>query len=349
MKISIEKSYIDFEHGGDTLSVTLHRTLRLPEDGRAHNLPPSLGAFPCKRVEDYRERVAMPAAWRDHGGIFVPLWQREALWIGFRASRRPFAVKVAAGKVNAVSGETWQTPLAPARNDIGNPRQDYLVSPPQPWLDGFNAGGGKIRQFVAMALGGGHTVEAQVTGKEDVGGLQLLVVPPKDGLLMPKPSPLRSSGVLIGSTTPRGMSKKGLLGGDGPQYSCSVGGASFSYSDAVPSDVQTNSLGAEMGFGQGGEMVQKLYPDPHGIDTWDEKHGGRLFVHVINSALYQAIVGEAPPPTPLTQQTYQGLGYPWTTLWDGEMSTLPPSQTLSKAKTVGQVDHEKGVKEGREW
>ena len=58
----------------------------------------------------------------------------------------PVAVKVAAGKINAVTGETWTAPLN------RNP-QDYVVWPEQPWLDGFAIEPGVIRQFVAMPLG----------------------------------------------------------------------------------------------------------------------------------------------------------------------------------------------------
>ena len=48
--------------------------------------------------------------------------------------------------------------------------------PDQPWLDGINAGDGFIRQFVAVPLGLGATVEAQVTGDEVHGGVQLRAV-----------------------------------------------------------------------------------------------------------------------------------------------------------------------------
>lgn len=48
----IQGHEIHFTHGTDRLVVTLHRTLRLPEDGRTHALPPSLGHFPCKRIID---------------------------------------------------------------------------------------------------------------------------------------------------------------------------------------------------------------------------------------------------------------------------------------------------------
>ena len=37
--------------------------------------------------------------------------------------------------------------------------QNYCVLPKQPWLDGINYGDGYIRQFVAMPLGKGYTVE----------------------------------------------------------------------------------------------------------------------------------------------------------------------------------------------
>ena len=44
-------------------------------------------------------------------------------------------------------------------------------------LDQFrpDTGEGFIRQFVAMPIGEGYTVEKQVTGKEDVGGVQIEV------------------------------------------------------------------------------------------------------------------------------------------------------------------------------
>ena len=65
---------------------------------------PSLGRFPVRRVADYADRV--PAKWREHGGVLLPMYQREAMWLSFSGAHwRPNAVKVAIGKVNAISGE----------------------------------------------------------------------------------------------------------------------------------------------------------------------------------------------------------------------------------------------------
>ena len=159
------------------VAITFQRTLRIPDDGNDYPLPPGLGPFPIRRVADYAARV--PDSWREHGGIFIPMWQREALWLRFEGiAWRPNALKVGVGKVNAVSGRPWSERLQPEDRD-GN--QDYVVVPEQPWLDGINSGDGTIRQFVAMPLGMGYTVEGQITGEERHGGIQLCVFEPKPG------------------------------------------------------------------------------------------------------------------------------------------------------------------------
>lgn len=98
----------------------------------------------------------------------LPIYQREAMWLSFHASE-PTALQVGVGKVCAVSGLPWIEHL------IGDP-QNYVALPRQPWLDGINSGDGFIRQFVAVPLGSGATVEGQVTGQETHGGVQLRAV-----------------------------------------------------------------------------------------------------------------------------------------------------------------------------
>ncbi|MCC6326811.1 MAG: hypothetical protein DCC43_10120 [Candidatus Brocadia sp.] len=69
---------------GPRFSVSFHRTLRIPDDGRVYPLPPGLGAFPLFKVDDYRDCI--PPLWREQGGVFMPMYQREALWLGFNAA-----------------------------------------------------------------------------------------------------------------------------------------------------------------------------------------------------------------------------------------------------------------------
>jgi 7-cyano-7-deazaguanine synthase len=62
---------------GKHASVRFQRTLRIPDDGQDYPLPPGLGSFPLRRVEEYRSRV--PRSWTDRGGYFTPTAQRGCL------------------------------------------------------------------------------------------------------------------------------------------------------------------------------------------------------------------------------------------------------------------------------
>ena len=140
------------------LTIALQRTLRIPDDRRTYPLPAGLGAFPLRSVDDFP--ATAPASWRQRGGVVMPMDQSEAPWISFSA-RYPCAVKIAAGKINAVSGAAWTA-------ELHREPQDDVVVPGQPWLDGFSVGEGLIRQSVTMPLGAGYSVEEQLTGRADV-------------------------------------------------------------------------------------------------------------------------------------------------------------------------------------
>jgi hypothetical protein len=175
--ITIENNSLVFRfppvHAQAVLRIDFQRTLRIPDDNREYSLPPGLGSFPLQHVDDYAERV--PASWKEHGGVFLPMYQAEALWINFSGGDYPFAVKIAAGKINAVTGSPWE-------NKMSAEPQNYVVVPAQPWLDGFCIAKGKIRQFVAMPLGQGYTAEEQLTGAAAHGGIQVVAFPMRAAL-----------------------------------------------------------------------------------------------------------------------------------------------------------------------
>jgi len=290
---------IDHEsvHIGERFSVSFQRTLRIPDDGRIYPLPPGLNTFPVHRMEDYSDRI--PVAWKERGGVFIPMYQREALWLAFNAAYwKPNAVKIGIGRINAVSGGAWD-------NRLHDDPQDYIVCPDQPWLDGINAGDGVIRQFVAMPLGMGYTVESQLTGREEFGGIQILVYEPKPGRFPDRPPPE-------------------------PDWETEA----LFVEEAVPK--------AEMGLGAGGKMKQKIYPDPYGIDTWDPENHGAVFVHIVSSEQYRDLTGLEPPPTPVSAQTYTMYGLPWFDLYDEGERDVAASEKLVKVKTIREKDAEKG-------
>ena len=158
-------------HADARMDISFQRTLRIPDDGRTYPLPPGLDHFPVRHVDDLGPLV--PAEWRRRGGVALPMYQSEAMWLHFSSEDDyPFAVKIAAGKIDAVTGESWN-------DDIHRDPQDYVVVPTQPWLDGFAVEKGTIRQFVAMPLGAGYSAEEQITGKAEHGGVQIVVYPMK--------------------------------------------------------------------------------------------------------------------------------------------------------------------------
>jgi hypothetical protein len=194
-------------HEDAEMRIDFQRTLRIPDDDKDYPLPAGLGRFPLKHVDDFSQRV--PRKWIEHGGIMLPMYQSEALWINFAADQYPFAVKVAAGKINAVTGDPWT-------NELRRRPQDYMVVPSQPWLDGYCVEKGFIRQFVAMPLGSGYSAEEQITGEGEFGGLQIIVYPLRAELYRP----VRTRGVGLGfecmlaSAMPsRGVADMGLAPG----------------------------------------------------------------------------------------------------------------------------------------
>jgi len=280
---------------GERFSLTFQRTLRIPDDGMTYPLPPGLGYFPINHVADFKKKV--PSEWVRHGGVFIPMYQREALWISFNGAYwKPNAVKIGIGKINAVSGKSWTQVILKRK-------QDYLVCPPQPWLDGINVGKGYIRQFVAMPLGQGYTVEGQLSGKEEWGGVQVMVFEPKPGKFPDQPT--------------------------------------IEYYEPCMFPCSPKPTG--MGICAGGKMKQEIYPDPHGFDTWDTENYGRLFVHIVNSEMYREITGMAPPQTPINAKVYTNCGLPWFDLYGGELGDLSGAKEFAKVKTVKETDQEKGL------
>ncbi len=289
---------------GQHFALSINRTLRIPDDGRTYPLPPGLGMFPLHKIENYLDRVPVP--WRCQGGVFISMYQREALWLGFNAAGwNPNAVKVYVGNINAISGE-------PYHEELQDDPQDYIVCPDQPWLDGINTGHGLIRQFVAMPLGLGYTVEAAITGKEKFGGLQVVVYEPKPGKF-PEEPPVEVE------TAPHPLAR--------PKPS--------------------SSLAQPMGLGAGGAMKQKIYPDQYGIDTWDLNNYRRIDIHIVNSEQFFDITGIKPPPTPINAEIYTEHGLPWFDLYDETKSSVAPSDLLSKAKTITERDKERQERDER--
>ena len=275
-------------------AVSFERTLRIPETG-LHPLPPGLGEFPLRRVQDYPDRV--PAEWLAHGGVMLPVYQREAMWLSFH-SFEPAALQVGIGKVCAVSGEHW-------RDRLARDPQNYVALPDQPWLDGINAGDGFIRQFVAVPLGSGATVEGQITGQEVHGGVQLRAVG------------LTAQALQEWNARPLPIDEDGVC-------------------DVLPETCGAVGMGLGLGLGAGGRMRQEVYADERPLSDYDEDRSWRVFVHLCSAAQWTAITGEVPPPTPVDRDAYVEAGLPWFDYYDADAQDLAATDALANVKGVGE-------------
>jgi hypothetical protein len=299
--------------GGAT--VRFMRTLRLPETG-THPLPPGLGTFPLRRVKDYPDRA--PAEWLGHGGVVLPVYQREAMWLSF-SSPVPLALQIGVGKVCAVSGRPWSDRLRRGP-------QNYVVLPRQPWLDGINSGDGTIRQFVAVPLGLGATVEGQVSGEEVWGGVQLQVFE-----LGAKAMQRWRREQAEAYDTRSVRSVKSVGGGYGAALPAMAPGGG-----PVPPPAPMASRPAPaMGLGAGGRMRQEVYRDDRPLDDWREEPSGRVFVHLSTVPQWRTITGEDAPQSPVNRAAYNTAGLPWFDYYDADGEDLPAAEPLSGVKPVG--------------
>lgn len=302
-----------------SVEIGFQRTLRIPDDGKIYPLPAGFGRFPLRHVDDFTG--AVPESWTKRGGVLMPMYQSEALWIHF-STDYPFAVKVGTGKINAVTGEMWASGLQ------ADP-QNYLVLPDQPWLDGFAVKKGIIRQFVAMPLGEGYSVEEQVTGKAEVGGIQLQVYP------------LRAEAYFashLEAILPKGLEDVlAELAGDWLVEELSPMAL---YAAGAP----CACVAEEMGLGAGGTMRQEIYEDAHSLDDWDTTLTSRCFVHLCNSLVWRQITGSNPPHPPFTSKEYAKAHIPWFDYYRDDLAALSGSQILDAVKSVSTVGKEKGAK-----
>ncbi|MEV0222808.1 hypothetical protein [Streptomyces sp. NPDC050704] len=296
------------------------RTLRLPETG-THPLPPGLGEFPLRRVEDYPDTV--PAEWLARGGVMLPVYLREAMWLSFGGTSEPAALQVGVGKVCAISGKPWKARLK-------RKPQNYVVLPRQPWLDGINSGKGTVRQFVAVPLGLGATVEGQVTGEEVWGGVQLQSFPLKDTALDAWRAEQRRLAEARATARQRSAQATGGYGAAMPMAAAAPQAGAMPAPAAAP-----RRAAAAMGLGVGGSMRQEVYQDDRPLSDWATTASGRVFVHLVTPPEWRRITGEAPPPSPVDRAAYTRAGLPWFDYYDQDADDLDPTDALGAVKPVG--------------
>ncbi|KAL9649277.1 hypothetical protein ABK040_004297 [Willaertia magna] len=178
-----------------------------------------------------------------------------------------------------------------------------------------------------MQLGEGYTIEGQVTGEENVGGVQVICYRPKENERLKKfpkiTTPLKKKEC-------EKMSKKKMC----------LSSSSSSLS-APRCRRSAKSEAKELGIAAGGRIKQDIVKDAYGEEFWDVDSKARIFIHIVNSEMYRQITGENPPNTPVSAQTYSSYNYPWFDWYNENLETITKSEILENVKSVSEIDKEK--------
>ena len=300
-------------HSDARATIELKRTLRIPDDGQTYPLPPGFENFELRHVEDYAFTV--PPSWRAKGGVMTSMYQSEALWLNFHGDY-PIIVKIGTGKINAVTGGEWTEGLsraseAPREWRVSHQRggHNYVVIPRHPWRDGYCVEKGLVKQFVAMPLGKGATVEEQMKGST-LGGIQIQAFPLKAA---------KWKSILEERRKEVERSKRAMA-----SMACSYDMASTEHCEI-----------GEMGIAAGGRMHQKIYEDRHTPEDWDITTTSRCWIHICNSESWEQITEEKPPHPPYATEDYTKAGLPWFEYYS-EGPELKGSQILNEVRTVSE-------------
>jgi tetratricopeptide (TPR) repeat protein len=327
---------------GRHAKIAFNRTLRVPEDGKSYPLPAGMGRLPIHRVEDYAENV--PSSWLKEGGYFIPLYQSEALFLEFNGPEwHPSIAKVCVGKINAITGESYS-------ENLSAHKQDYVVIPEQRWLDGINSGNGVVRQFVAMPLGKGYTIEAQISDEEIHGGFQLLFMDAAEGIFPDRDPAINLLIEKIQKARLQSLYDDHYLNNKEKELYYLVFGKPVN-SRPLPVDSDVRFLPASplasspaMGIAAGGSIKQMIISDSYGHDTWDTNTRRCITIRLINSLVYRQVTGKNPPTEPITREEYEFRQIPWFSHYEDSTPKVSASSLFKRILGVSDIDKRRGIR-----
>ena len=89
-----------------------------------------------------------------------------------------------------------------------------------------------------------------------------------------------------------------------------------------------------MGLGRGGEIRQKIYPDPYGLDVWKSEPSVIERIHIVSSEDFKQITGFDALATPVTMEAYRRARIPWFELPDKHLNDTKGSSVFKSLNAV---------------
>lgn len=100
-----------------------------------------------------------------------------------------------------------------------------------------------------------------------------------------------------------------------------------------------------MGVAPGGLIKQCVLKDRYLASIWDRDSSICFNVQILNSAMFQQVTGQAPPPTPITAKTYADQGLPFYKMY-GEKSTIRGDfDGIKSVMEMDKIKNENGKRE----
>ncbi|KAL9110597.1 MAG: hypothetical protein Q9227_004955 [Pyrenula ochraceoflavens] len=254
--------------------------------------------------------------------------------------------------------------------------QDYVVTPNQLWLDGIALEPGVVRQFTAVPMGSGYSVEAQLSGEEITGGIQIEVTATKTFSIQQSKDSIQ---VLVTK-----------MSGDKSKILCSATDTVLELKDeiaeteGIPADQQRlthkgkilddkytlRSYGIKnkspillslkltggslrraqavrntrMAIAAGGRIRQCIQKDTVPFEAWAPETTTVFPVHILDCGQFLSITGIEPPTTPITVESYKEAGLPFFHLEEPESDVH--GKNLQSVLSAKQMDNTKTIQKG---
>jgi hypothetical protein len=103
-----------------------------------------------------------------------------------------------------------------------------------------------------------------------------------------------------------------------------------------------NPSDSEMSIGAGGLIKQSILRDPHPSTAWDSENTALFNIQLLSATVFENVTGMAPPPSPVTAESYAAAGLPFYSIPSEVDSGV--QGMFSDIKSIAQIDREKGKK-----